>query len=123
MVLMARRLMATAQQRRLERHIARHRAGRRAQLTWDQSGAAEAAHDATKTPRPPKTREGTKQTTLIAMLREEGGATIAEIVAATGWQSHPVRGAMSVALKKKLGLVVTSERDETRGRVYRLPAA
>ena len=73
----------------------------------------------------PKThtlREGTKQATLIAMLRAPDGATIAEIMAATGWQSHTVRGAMSGALKKKLGLEVTSEKVEDRGRVYKLPA-
>ena len=63
-------------------------------------------------------REGTKQATLIAMLRAPDGATIAEIMAATGWQSHTVRGAMSGALKKKLGLEVTSEKVEDRGRVY-----
>ena len=68
-------------------------------------------------------REGTKQATLIAMLRAPEGATIEEISAATGWQSHTVRGAMAGALKKKLGLEVTSEKVEGRGRVYRLPAA
>ncbi len=68
-------------------------------------------------------REGTKQATLIAMLRAPDGATIEEIMAATGWQSHTVRGAMAGALKKKLGLEVTSEKVEGRGRVYRLPAA
>ncbi|UPH71211.1 DUF3489 domain-containing protein [Abyssibius alkaniclasticus] len=72
---------------------------------------------------PVKHRKGTKQETLIEMLRAEGGATIDEIVAQTGWQSHTVRGAMSGALKKKLGLEVTSEKVEGRGRVYRLPAA
>lgn len=69
----------------------------------------------------PKTRtprEGTKQATLIAMLRAPDGATVAEIMEATGWQSHTVRGAMSGALKKKLGLDVTSEKVEGRGRVY-----
>ena len=74
----------------------------------------------------PKTRtprEGTKQATLIAMLRASDGATIEEIMAATGWQSHTVRGAMAGGLKKKLGLEVTSEKVEGRGRVYRLPAA
>jgi len=74
----------------------------------------------------PKTctlREGTKQATLIAMLRAPDGATIEEIMAATNWQSHTVRGAMSGALKKKLGLEVTSEKFEDRGRVYKLPAA
>jgi len=68
-------------------------------------------------------REGTKQATLIAMLRAPEGATIEEIMAATGWQSHTVRGAMAGALKKKLGLEVTSEKVENRGRVYKLPAA
>jgi hypothetical protein len=66
-------------------------------------------------------REGTKQAKLIAMLRAPEGATIEEITAATGWQSHTVRGAMAGALKKKLGLEVTSEKVEGRGRVYRLP--
>jgi hypothetical protein len=66
-------------------------------------------------------REGTKQATLIAMLRAPDGATIEEIMAATGWQSHTVRGAMAGALKKKLGLEVTSEKVEGRGRVYSLP--
>ena len=68
-------------------------------------------------------REGTKQATLIAMLRAPDGATIEEIMAATDWQSHTVRGAMAGALKKKLGLEVTSEKVEGRGRIYRLPAA
>jgi len=68
-------------------------------------------------------REGTKQAKLIAMLRAPDGATIGEITAATGWQSHTVRGAMAGALKKKLGLEVTSEKVEDRGRVYKLPAA
>ena len=70
-----------------------------------------------------KTREGTKQATLIAMFRAAGGATISEIVAATGWQSHTVRGAISGALRKKLGLEVTSKKDEARGRIYKLPPA
>ena len=68
-------------------------------------------------------RTGTKQAKLIEMLRAEGGATIEEIIAATGWQSHTVRGAMAGALKKKLGLEVTSEKVENRGRVYKLPGA
>jgi hypothetical protein len=74
----------------------------------------------------PKTRtprEGTKQATLIAMLRAPDGATIEEIMAATGWQSHTVRGAMAGALKKKLGLEVTSEKVENRARIYKLPTA
>ena len=71
----------------------------------------------------PKTRtprEGTKQATLIEMLRAQEGATIEEIMAETGWQSHTVRGAIAGALKKKLGLEIASEKVEDRGRVYRI---
>ncbi len=57
------------------------------------------------------------------MLRAPDGATIEEIMAATGWLGHTVRGAMAGSLKKKLGLEVTSDKVEGRGRVYKLPAA
>jgi len=77
----------------------------------------------TEAPKAHTLRAGTKQATLIAMLRTPDGANIEEIIAATGWQSHTVRGAISGALKKKLGLEVTSEKVENRGRVYKLPAA
>jgi hypothetical protein len=70
----------------------------------------------------PKTRGDTKQAQLIAMLRRKQGATIAQIVAATGWQPHTVRGAFAGALKKKLGLTVTSEKVAGKDRVYRLAA-
>ena len=63
-------------------------------------------------------RDGTKQAQLIAMLRAESGATIEEIVAALDWQAHTARGAMSGALKKKLGLTIISEKVDGRGRVY-----
>lgn len=61
----------------------------------------------------------TKQQIVIDLLRRPEGATIEEIANATEWQSHTVRGAMSGALKKKLGLAITSEKVEERGRVYR----
>ena len=67
-----------------------------------------------------KTRDDTKQAQLIAMLRRKEGATIAQIVAATGWQPHTVRGAFAGALKKKLGLTVTSEKVEGGQRVYKI---
>ena len=73
--------------------------------------------------RRPRTREDSKQAQLIAMLRRAKGATIDEIVEALEWQPHTVRGAIAGALKKKLGLDVTSEKDEKRGRVYRIVAA
>ena len=74
-------------------------------------------------PEPVRRRSCTKQETLIAMLRAEGGTTIDEIAAALDWQPHTARGAISGALKKKLGLEVISEKVEGRGRVYSLTAA
>lgn len=68
-------------------------------------------------------RPGTKQAHLIGMLQRPEGATIAEIAAATSWQHHSIRGAISGSLKKKLGLTVTSEKAEGRGRVYKLSSA
>jgi hypothetical protein len=65
-------------------------------------------------------RDGTKQAKLIDMLKRPNGATIEEIVKKLDWQAHTVRGAIAGALKKKLGLDVTSEKDEKRGRVYRV---
>ena len=72
---------------------------------------------------PPTQRKGTKQAQLIDMLKVPEGATIEEIVTATGWLCHTVRGVMSGALKKKLGLTITSDKVDGRGRVYKLPAA
>ncbi len=68
----------------------------------------------------PAVRPGTKQALLIDLLKRKGGATLDEAVAATGWQPHSVRGAISGALRKKLGLPVESKVVEKRGRVYRI---
>ena len=69
----------------------------------------------------PRLRSGTKQEAVIALLKSEAGATVEEIMAATNWAGHTTRGFLSGALKKKLGLAVTSEKVEGRGRVYRAP--
>jgi hypothetical protein len=61
-------------------------------------------------PRLRQPREGTKQATMIAMLKRPEGASVAQIAMATGWQHHTIRGAMAHALKKKLGLTITTEK-------------
>jgi len=71
-------------------------------------------------PAKPKLRTGTKQAMLIEMLRAPDGATIAEIVTALNWQKHTARGSISGTLKKRLGLTITSEKIEERGRVYKI---
>ena len=63
-------------------------------------------------------RSGSKLAQLIEALSLPEGATILEIMEVTGWQAHSVRGAISGALKKRLGIGVVSEVREERGRVY-----
>ena len=77
--------------------------------------------DDTDTAKPVAIRAGTKQAQIIAMLQRPEGATVAEMVEATGWLAHTVRGSISGALKKKLGLPITAEKVEGRGTVHRLP--
>jgi hypothetical protein len=79
---------------------------------------AKNAKGAAKTASTPRTES--KQSQLIAMLKQPDGATIVEITKALEWQPHTVRGAIAGALKKKLGLNVQSEKVDDRGRVYRI---
>jgi hypothetical protein len=63
----------------------------------------------------PTPRAGTKQAQMIEMLKRPEGATVEQIAAATGWQHHTIRGAISGALKKKLGLTVEATRTREVG--------
>jgi hypothetical protein len=56
---------------------------------------------------------------LIALLSQPSGADVTTLMAATGWQAHSVRGAISGAVKKRLGLAVVSEKTDA-GRIYRI---
>lgn len=66
------------------------------------------------------TRGGTKQAILIELLKRPEGATLPQMVEATNWMVHTVRGAMAGALKKKLGLEITSEKQPGSDRIYRI---
>ena len=61
-----------------------------------------------------RTKSPSKLDQVEAMLKQDAGVSIAEIMAATGWQQHSVRGALAGALKKR-GLVIASAKvDGTR---------
>lgn len=64
----------------------------------------------------------TRADQIVGLLGRADGASIAEIMKATGWQAHSVRGFMSGHLKKQ-GRSVQSEQDESGTRRYRLEAA
>jgi len=81
--------------------------------------AAKAPKKATK-PKAEGVREGSKTATVVALLERKGGATLAEVMKATGWQAHSVRGFVSGTLGKKMGLSVQSEKREDGTRVYNI---
>ena len=76
--------------------------------------------DALANPTTPRTRENSKQAQMIELLKRPDGATLNQMVEATGWQAHTVRGAMAGALKKKLSLNIASEKTDGQERKYRI---
>jgi len=68
--------------------------------------------------KPAVARDGSKKAEVLGLLKRKGGATLAQIMKATGWQAHSVRGFISGALGKKMGLTVNSVRREDGERVY-----
>jgi len=80
------------------------------------SKTAKAAKTATSAPVP---REFSKKAIVLDMLRRKGGATMAEIMKATDWQCHSVRGFISGTLTKKMGLSIESTRSESGERTYK----
>jgi integrase len=79
-----------------------------------------------KNRRPKKTkpaiqvREGSKKAEMIELLRQRTGVTLQELMTATGWQAHSVRGFLSAAVGKKMGLHLDSSKREDGQRVYRI---
>jgi hypothetical protein len=86
--------------------------GKKARTTARATSKPEAGADLSARPTP---RAGTKQAQMIDMLMRPEGATVEQIAAATGWQHHTIRGAISGALKKKLGLTVEATRTREIG--------
>ncbi len=86
----------------------------------DEASAPDKPHGVSQQTNSP--RKNTKQALLIELLSRPEGVTIDEVIKVTGWQAHTVRGAMSGSLRKKLGLSITSEKIDFRGRVYRIAA-
>jgi hypothetical protein len=88
-------------------------------MTADEFLAELRDQDEPKVPAKPKIRPGTKQAKMIDLMKRPEGATVEQIAKATGWQHHTIRGAISGALKKKLGLKVEATKEES-GTVYRI---
>ena len=63
-------------------------------------------------------REGSKKARILELLRQPDGATLKDLMAVTGWQAHSVRGFISGAIVKKMGLKVESQKRADGERAY-----
>jgi hypothetical protein len=80
--------------------------------------ATKAARSAQSPKKATGARQGSKTAKVLDLLQHSGGATLKELMKATGWQAHSVRGFLSGTLGKKMGLTVTSTKAEDAERRY-----
>src|SRR6266516_3853400 len=80
---------------------------------------AGAAHKATAATAD-RVRPGSKTAKVLELVKRSGGATLKQLMKATGWQAHSVRGFLSGTLGKKMGLQIESSKTNDGERVYSL---
>jgi hypothetical protein len=102
---------------------------RRAPVAPKKGKSGKKASPAKKTPTARKSakkadssRDGSKAATILELLKRPGGATGKELMKATGWQPHSVRGFLSGTIRKKMGLDVISAKGEDGERSYSIKA-
>jgi len=106
-------------------------APRRANVAPAKAKSARKATPAKKAPKgrtkrevakPKVARDGSKTAKILDLLKRPGGATSKELMKATGWLPHSVRGFLSGTVGKKMGLTVTSAKGEDGERTYSVEA-
>ena len=90
------------------------------------STKAKSAKKASKAPKSARkaagARDGSKASKVLDLLKCPDGATAKELMRATGWQPHSIRGFLSGTVSKKMGLAVTSTKGEDGERTYSVKA-
>ena len=76
-----------------------------------------------KKPNKPKKQPANKTQQILGMLQLPNGETVPELIKATDWQAHSVRGFLAGTVRKKMGLDVTSTREDGKDRRYRVAGA
>jgi hypothetical protein len=97
------------------------RGARRAHAALSKAKAGRKARSRNNSPKRARqagARDGSKKAIAIEILRRKNGATMKQLMKATGWQPHSVRGFLSGTVGKKMGLTVVSVKGEDGGRVY-----
>ncbi len=101
-------------------------AAKRAHVAPKKAKSAKKASPVKKAPTRAKVagtaRDGSKAAKVLDLLKRPNGATLAELMKATGWQPHSVRGYLSGAIRKKMGMTVTSTKSEDGVRTYSVKA-
>src|SRR5260370_25008653 len=104
-----------------------HVAKRGAHVATKKAKSAKKASPAKKAPKGRKkatsAREGSKTAKVVDLLKRPNGATLKELMKATGWQAHSVRGFISGTLSKKMKLAVKSTKSEDGERTYSVKAS
>ena len=102
------------------------RAPQGANVAKKKGKSAKKPSPAKKTPKGTKkasgARDGSKTSRVLDLLKRPGGVTSKELMKATGWQPHSVRGFLSGTIGKKMGLAVTSTKAEDGERSYSVKA-
>jgi tRNA U34 2-thiouridine synthase MnmA/TrmU len=65
-------------------------------------------------------RQGTKTEKVLDLLKRSGGASLKDIMTATDWEAHSVRGFLSGTIGKQMGLKVESTKTKDGERIYSL---
>jgi hypothetical protein len=99
---------------------AKAKSGKKATPAKKTAPAPKKAAKASKAAKAKGTREGSKTAQILELLKRPGGATLQELMAATEWQPHSIRGFISGTLGKKMGLAVESAKSEEGDRTYSL---
>jgi len=114
------RAMAAGQQPKPSRKARTRAPG--ARVAPDKGTTAKKGQSARKAPKSRKEKRtapgGSKKAAVLALIQRPKGATLAELMHATGWQPHSVRGFLSGTLRKKMNLKVGSVKREDGERVY-----
>ncbi len=108
---------------RVTSHAKKHAQTTPAKSSKTKSGAksrAELAENRTPPRDDQQPERATKHDRVLELLSQRNGASIPEMMEASGWQQHSVRGFLAGTVKKKLGFPLTSSKAEGALRRYRI---